>query len=78
MNNNSAFPFQTASNQSERVAIKTIALTNRFPNGLVSNEDNNFCVQYGKIHVIFGENGAGKSTFVKMLCGEIKPTSGQI
>ena len=67
------------SNQSDnRVAIRTVALTNRFPNGLVSNLNNDFTLHFGKIHVIFGENGAGKSTFVKMLCGEIVPTSGQI
>lgn len=64
--------------KTNNTAIKTINLTNRFPNGLVSNDNNNFTVEYGKIHVLFGENGAGKSTFVKMLCGEITPTSGQI
>jgi ribose transport system ATP-binding protein len=32
----------------------------------------------GRIHAIVGENGAGKSTFVKILAGIIKPSSGQI
>ncbi len=78
MNSNSSSHLNGHQKQPGQIAIKTIALTNRFPNGLVSNDNNNFAVEYGKIHVIFGENGAGKSTFVKMLCGEIKPTSGQI
>jgi ribose transport system ATP-binding protein len=32
----------------------------------------------GEIHAIVGENGAGKSTFVKILAGIIEPSSGQI
>jgi ribose transport system ATP-binding protein len=32
----------------------------------------------GEIHAIVGENGAGKSTFVKILAGVIEPSSGQI
>jgi ribose transport system ATP-binding protein len=32
----------------------------------------------GEIHAIVGENGAGKSTFVKILAGVIEPSSGRI
>ena len=32
----------------------------------------------GEIHALLGENGAGKSTFVKMLFGSLEPNSGQI
>jgi len=32
----------------------------------------------GKVHALIGKNGSGKSTFVKMLSGATKPTSGQI
>ncbi len=32
----------------------------------------------GKIYSILGENGAGKSTLAKILCGDKKPTSGDI
>lgn len=32
----------------------------------------------GKIHLILGPNGAGKSTLVKLIGGEIKPTSGEV
>ena len=32
----------------------------------------------GEVHAIIGENGAGKSTFIKTLSGAIRPTSGTI
>ena len=32
----------------------------------------------GEIHALLGENGAGKSTFVKMLFGALQPLSGEI
>lgn len=32
----------------------------------------------GEVHALLGENGAGKSTLMKILCGIIKPTDGEI
>lgn len=32
----------------------------------------------GKINALLGENGAGKSTLAGIICGDIKPSSGQI
>lgn len=32
----------------------------------------------GSLHTIIGPNGAGKTTFFNLLCGNIKPTSGQV
>ncbi len=32
----------------------------------------------GKIYALLGENGAGKSTLSKVICGDLKPSSGQI
>ena len=34
--------------------------------------------QEGKIYSLLGENGAGKSTLAHVICGDIKPTSGQL
>ena len=37
-----------------------------------------FNVNEGELLGFLGPNGAGKTTTVKMLCGLVKPTSGQI
>ncbi len=37
-----------------------------------------FCLNEGEVHCIVGENGAGKSTFIKILSGAIKPDYGTI
>lgn len=34
--------------------------------------------EQGKMHIILGPNGAGKSTLIKLLSGELKPTSGTV
>ncbi|MEE1296586.1 MAG: sugar ABC transporter ATP-binding protein [Bifidobacterium sp.] len=35
-------------------------------------------VDPGKVHVLLGENGAGKSTIIKMMCGIYQPDEGHI
>ncbi len=46
--------------------------------GVMANENINLCVQKGSIHAIVGENGAGKSTAMKVLYGTHQPDSGEI
>ncbi|MBA4303845.1 MAG: ABC-F family ATPase [Sphingobacteriaceae bacterium] len=41
-------------------------------------EDVNLKFSHGNCYGIIGANGAGKSTFLKILSGEIDPTSGQV
>lgn len=41
-------------------------------------EDVSISFEKGEVHALIGENGAGKSTFIKTLSGAIKPTSGTI
>lgn len=40
--------------------------------------DAKFVCYKGEAHALVGENGAGKSTLVKILCGALKPDSGEI
>lgn len=41
-------------------------------------ENLNVCIPVGEVFALCGGNGAGKSTFIKLLTGIIKPTSGKI
>lgn len=41
-------------------------------------DDLNFSIAKGEMLAILGANGAGKSTFLKMLSGELKPSVGNI
>jgi ribose transport system ATP-binding protein len=46
--------------------------------GVVALHDADFACQAGEIHALLGENGAGKSTMVKVLCGVHAPDAGTI
>lgn len=39
---------------------------------------NNLKIEQGEIYDLIGPNGAGKSTIMKMICGLLTPTAGQI
>ncbi|MEY2489260.1 MAG: D-xylose transport system ATP-binding protein [Verrucomicrobiota bacterium] len=43
-------------------------IVKKFP-GVVALKNVNFCLRAGEIHALCGENGAGKSTFIKLLSG---------
>ncbi len=44
----------------------------------VALRDINLCVEAGRFHALLGENGAGKSTIIKILAGIYRPTRGDI
>jgi len=46
--------------------------------GVVALNDVNFDVQHGEVVGLVGDNGAGKSTMLKIISGAIAPTSGSI
>ena len=52
-------------------------ITKRF-GGVVALDDAGFACEAGEIHALLGENGAGKSTMVKVLCGVQPPDSGTL
>ena len=53
------------------------AITKNF-GGLRALRGVNFEVQTGEVHALVGENGAGKSTLMRVLGGEMAPTSGEV
>ena len=59
------------------IAIELSGISKSF-GPVQANRDINLSVETGTIHGIVGENGAGKSTFVKMVYGLLQPDSGQI
>lgn len=52
-------------------------ITKSFP-GVKALSDINFDVRKGTVHVIMGENGAGKSTMMKIINGVYHPDEGEI
>lgn len=57
-------------------AITTNALTKRFGDFIATNAIT-FEVAQGEIFGFLGANGAGKTTAMRMLCGLLKPSSGE-
>lgn len=57
--------------------LEAKSLTKRFP-GVLAVDNVNFDLLKGEIHGLVGENGAGKSTFVKMLDGSYRPDEGKV
>lgn len=58
--------------------LELCELSKRYANGTLANDGVSFAVQRGEIHAIVGENGAGKSTVMKMLYGLEQPSAGEI
>jgi len=58
-------------------AIELRNLAKRF-GSCIANDGVSLCVERGSIHGVVGENGAGKSTAMKMLYGIYRPDAGQI
>lgn len=49
-----------------------------YPDGFVANKDLNLTIQPGERLAIVGQNGAGKTTAVKLMNGLHKPTEGDV
>lgn len=57
--------------------LETRDLTKKFGD-LVANDQIDIAIHPGEVHALLGENGAGKSTFMKMLYGIYQSDFGQI
>lgn len=57
--------------------IKSTNLTKKF-GSFVANDQLTFEVKKGEIFGFLGANGAGKTTAIRIMCGLLEPTSGQL
>jgi len=58
--------------------LEVSGLTFTYPGGHRALEDIDFTLKRGEMMAVVGRNGAGKSTFSKLLCGFEKPDKGTI
>jgi ABC-type multidrug transport system ATPase subunit len=61
-----------------RAAIEVRGLTKRYKNGALANDGIDLRVERGTIMSVLGHNGAGKTTMIRQITGELSPTSGTI
>ena len=59
------------------VSVELRHISKRFP-GVIANKDVSLKVQSGSVHALVGENGAGKSTTMRILGATSQRTSGDI
>ena len=57
--------------------LEVRGISKSFP-GVQALSNFDFALRRGEVHCLIGENGAGKSTFIKILSGAYTPTSGDI
>ncbi len=62
---------------SNPLAVEMRGIVKRFP-GVVACDHVNLQVRAGEIHALLGENGAGKSSLMNVLCGMYRPDQGEI
>jgi len=61
----------------DKPALALRGVTKTYP-GVVALQNVSLDIHKGKVHAIAGENGAGKSTMMKLISGAIEPDSGSI
>lgn len=57
--------------------LELIGISKQYP-AVKANDGVNLRVKPGEIHAVLGENGAGKSTMMKMIYGAVRPDEGEI
>lgn len=61
----------------EEYALQLKNITKRYP-GVLALDGISLDIKKGEVHAICGENGAGKSTMMKLISGAISPDSGTV
>jgi ABC-2 type transport system ATP-binding protein len=67
----------TSGRSADEPAIRAVGLTKRFGQ-LVAVDHLDLTVNRGEVYGFLGPNGSGKSTTIRMLCGLLSPSSGDI
>ena len=57
--------------------LETIGVSKSYP-GVKALDSVNFDLARGEVQALVGQNGAGKSTFIEIIAGSLRPDSGQI
>ena len=57
--------------------LELIGISKQYP-AVRANDNVNLQVRPGEIHAVLGENGAGKSTMMKMIYGAVRPDEGEM
>ena len=57
--------------------LKLERITKRYP-GVLALDQVDFDLRPGEVHVLFGENGAGKSTIISIVAGALRQDGGRI
>lgn len=57
--------------------LELVKVSKRYP-GVLALDRVDFTLQSGEVHVLFGENGAGKSTMISIIAGAIQPSDGSV
>lgn len=58
--------------------LSVLRVSKRFPPNIVALEHASIDIQKGEIHCLLGANGAGKSTFLKIIAGALRPSTGTV
>ena len=67
----------TEQQDKREIVLRTRGLTKRY-GGIHALEDADYVLHQGEHVAIVGDNGAGKSTFVRQITGVEQPTSGEM
>lgn len=64
-------------NNAPQIILYAKNITKKFP-GVIALKNVNFDLNEGEIHAIVGQNGAGKTTFLRIINGILQPDEGEI
>jgi ribose transport system ATP-binding protein len=57
--------------------LQAVKISKAYP-GVQALDDVDFILGHGEVQALVGQNGAGKSTFIEILSGSLRPDSGEI